>query len=252
MAGSSVYKSDNLLKLGANLIEFKHICNRKTILSIWNGLCEFRTQNLNTNVGRSTFKNQYFLKSVFSFREVSVVVCLTVLSVLVVNSTKLFAAPYPATSSSVLLDLNKQFYLSKDGFSIHAQNTDWLHLKPKNKDHHIATVYRAPRTAFGAQAALTVRVDKLRKKLSVKRYVKKWKKDYPRLGFDILSARKIKVGKKKGFLIDLYSQSTARQMRQVVFLKNKTAVILTCRDHKKNFRTTVKTCNQIIRNFHWL
>jgi hypothetical protein len=36
-----------------------------------------------------------------------------------------------------------------------------------------------------------------------------------------------------------------------VFLKNKNAVIMTCRDRVATFQTSLKACNQIIKTFVW-
>ena len=164
-----------------------------------------------------------------------------------------FAAPIPGTSSSSLIGSDLGLYRSKEGFQIHAGSTDWIHTLSQSHSQYIKTIYRSPRANKGVQAALTVRVDQLKgKKTSVKKYVKRWRSDYLRFGFDILSAKKVKVNGNTGFLFDLVNKTSSKQLRQVVFVKNRHAVILTCRDHRRTFRQTVKTCNQIVKNFSWL
>ena len=86
----------------------------------------------------------------------------------------------------------------------------------------------------------------------MKQFVKQWIKDYPRLGFEILSSKPLKVNGSAAFLIDTIHREGSKQLRQVVFLKEKKAVILTCRDHKDSFEKSVKGCNEIIRTFKWL
>jgi len=163
----------------------------------------------------------------------------------------LFAAPHPATSSSAFIDSENGTFRSQFGFTISAGKTNWIHSKVSPTTPQIVTSYRAPLTQHGVQARLTVRVDKLKKRTSLKKYVKRWKKEYPRFGFNILNAKKVKVAGKRGFLLDLLNKEGQKQLRQVVFLKHKTAVILTCRDHPDSFRKTVNHCNNIMRSFHW-
>ena len=162
------------------------------------------------------------------------------------------AAPIPATSSSSFLKTSLGMFRSHHGFSIHAGNTSWLHTPPPKGNKYIQTIYKAPIHHKGVQAALTVRVDKLHRESSVKGYMKKWIKEYPRLGFTILNSQKVRVKKNTGFLLDLVNKKSNKQLRQVVFVKGYLAIILTCRDHKATFNSTVKSCNQIIKNFQWL
>jgi hypothetical protein len=75
--------------------------------------------------------------------------------------------------------------------------------------------------------------------------------DYSRFGFDVLTAKPVKVGQASAFLLDIVSRETKKQLRQVVFLREKTAVILTCRDQRESFARTVQDCNQIIKTFSW-
>ena len=161
------------------------------------------------------------------------------------------SAPIPATSSSSFLGANKGLFWSQHGFSIHAGRTSWLHGLPPANSLFIETLYKAPQSENGVQPSLTVRVDQLKKKMSLKRYVNRWKKDYPRFGFNILSAKKVRVGMEKIFLLDMVNPHTSRQLRQYIFVKRKQAVILTCRAHTKSFRSSVRSCDRIAKNFSW-
>lgn len=167
-------------------------------------------------------------------------------------SSMVGAAPIPVTSSSEFIGSDRGLFHSPLGFTIDAHKTTWILEPPQKKNPYVVTMYRAPQTQNGIQAALTVRVDQMKRKMSLKRYVKSWIKDYPRFGFKILSAKPIKVKSQKAFLIDLINQDNQKQLRQVLFRKKEDVVILSCRDHKDNFLKTLKSCNQIIRNFHWM
>lgn len=173
---------------------------------------------------------------------------MVLLSLFFVTAT--LAAPMPLTSSSVFISSKKGLFHSPLGFSIHSANTDWVQMPPPKGNSYIETIYRAG-TDDHIQAALTVRTDKMTKAQSLDAYAKKWMKDYPRFGFDVLAAKKVKVGEEVGFLLDLVSRDNSKQLRQILFVKNKNAVTLTCRDDQKSFSQTLKSCNEIIRTFRW-
>ncbi len=162
------------------------------------------------------------------------------------------SAPIPATSSSLFLKTGIGLFRSTKGFNISANKTTWIHTAPPKNQKFIATVYKAPKPYKGIQALLSVRLDLLKKRKTLNQYMREWVKVYPRLGFKLLATQKVTVNKKRGFLIDLLHPKSKRQVRQVVFLKRKKAVIMSCRGHKDKFKTTVKSCNQIIRNFKWM
>lgn len=175
----------------------------------------------------------------------------TLIFLLFLLSGPAFSAPIPATSSSSFLGIDKGLFWSRYGFSIHAGQTFWSHALPSEDNKFIETLYKAPQSKDGVQASLTVRVDQLKKRMTLKKYVNRWKRDYPRFGFNILSARKVRVGKEKIFLLDMVNPNTNRQLRQYILVRRKQAVILTCRDHTKNFLSSVGSCNRIVQNFSW-
>ena len=170
---------------------------------------------------------------------------------LLLFSFRLEAAPIPGTASSTLVSKKPGVFQSPKGFRLDAGNTAWIQSAPPKKIPALVTVYKAPVPIDGQQPALTVRVDDLRQAQPLKTYVKKWMQDYNRFGFDVLTAKPVKVGESQAFLLDILSRETKKQLRPVVFLRDKTAVILTCRDQRETFTKTVQDCNQIIKTFAW-
>ena len=161
------------------------------------------------------------------------------------------AAPIPGTSSSSLIGPEMGRYISSSGFTLNAGQSTWTQNEnPKGIDS-VATVYKGPLNQDGVQAALTVSIDQLNKKTSLKNYIKRWSKDYPRFGFDILASKPVKVNNEVAYLFDLVNKDTKKQIRQVVFVKEERAVILTCRDQISSFNENLKECNSIIRTFAW-
>jgi hypothetical protein len=163
-----------------------------------------------------------------------------------------WAAPFPATSSSPLVSDKPGSFYSTKGFRLNSAQTAWIQSAPPKYIPSLVTIYKSPSPFNGQQPALTVRVDDLRHPLALKAYVKKWMKDYTRFGFEVLTAKPVKVNENQAFLLDIVSRETQKQLRQVVFLREKTAVILTCRDGRESFAKTVLDCNEIMKTFEWV
>lgn len=161
------------------------------------------------------------------------------------------AAPIPGTSSSTMVSEKPGMFNSAKGFRLHSAATAWIQSAPPKDIPSLVTVYKSPLQKNGQQPALSVRVDDLRRSSTLKNYVRKWMQDYTRFGFDVITAKQIKIGDNPAFLLDIVSKETQKQLRQVVFLKNRTAVTLTCRDHRESFGKTVQDCNSIMRTFEW-
>jgi hypothetical protein len=166
-------------------------------------------------------------------------------------SSVAFAAPVPGTTSSLLNSEKPNIFRSSKGFSINAANTKWTLSEPPADLPSIVTVFKSPESHAGLQPVLTVRVDELTHKMILKNYVKQWMRDYPLLGFNVLKAGPLKVGVLNGFLVDVQEAKGEKKLRQIVFLKDQTAVILTCRDRRDTFQKTVKSCNEIFKSFDW-
>ena len=161
------------------------------------------------------------------------------------------AAPIPGTTSSALVAPKLGIYKSRFGFEIMANNTTWVQSQPPQKSRFIETVYRSPISRNNVRASLSVRVDNMKKKASLKKYVSRWVKEYPKYGYDVLGSRPFKASGKKGYVVDLVNQKKKRQLRQVIYLKKNRAVLMTCRDHTSSFKSSLRECNKIIKSFAW-
>ncbi len=156
------------------------------------------------------------------------------------------AAPMPGPTSST-----SNFFYSPKGFRIDPSKTAWVQTEAPKNIPSLVTIFKSPVPVDGQQPALTVRVDELQRKQGLKTYIKRWMQDYSRFGFDVLTAKNVVINNQSAFLLDIISRETKKQLRQVVFLKDKIAVILTCRDGRESFSKTVQDCNQIIKTFRW-
>lgn len=200
----------------------------------------------------------------------------TLVALITVLSSLAFAAPIPGTATSKLVSPQIGLYRSPIGFQLSSGHTGWAHVAPPANNKYIATVYRAEPGSVASQmhadlhsganvvnskianssasknpATLTVRVDDLNRETTLDHYIGKWMKEYPRYGFDVLGSKPFLQAKNKGYVLDLVNRDQGKQLRQVVFMKQKRAVILTCRDQIATFQTSLKACNEIIKTFTW-
>lgn len=171
--------------------------------------------------------------------------------IFILFASNAFAAPMPATSSSLIVNEKPEIYRSIRGFTVNAGKSEWLLGDTPSSIPAVVTVYHSPESNHGVQPVLTVRIDDLHQKQDIKTYVKQWMKDYALLGLSVLKAGPLKVNDQNAYLLDLDEQKGDKRLRQVVFLKDQTAVVLTCRDRRETFSQTVKSCNEIFKSFAW-
>jgi hypothetical protein len=172
--------------------------------------------------------------------------------VLIVVSTTSLAAPHPATSSSFIVGAGSGRFFSENGFKVSLGNSNWRKAPAPKSFETIEVVFKGPLSNTGeAPPSLTIRRDDLKQPMDLETYVRRWRKDYSRFGFDILNSQKVKVGRNVGFMLDLVHSETRHQLRQVVFVRNSRAIIFTCRDKKETFRQSLSGCNEIVRTFKW-
>lgn len=188
---------------------------------------------------------------------------LIILLSLIAKSPLASAAPHPGTATSTLVSPALGVFRSPLGFQISAGASGWVQSEAPHDNKFIAAVYTAPTKIHAAEGgSLTIRIDKLSNSTGAKntnatsdvtleKYVQRWMKEYPKYGFDVLGSSPFTQEKDKGYVLDLINRDNGRQLRQVVFLKNQRAVILTCRDQSSTFKDSLKSCNQIIRTFSW-
>ena len=174
------------------------------------------------------------------------------MAILSTSGSEALASPAPGATLSFGDDA-ASLYRSPLGFKIDSAETDWERVSPTKKSKFVITQYRAKDSYKNIFASLTLRRDSLKKKQSLEDYVEKWLGQYPKFGFDVIGTKRLKRKdiENQGFLIDLVSRDGLKQLRQVVYVRDKDAFVLTCRDHKENFKKSLKDCNKIINSFEF-
>jgi hypothetical protein len=164
------------------------------------------------------------------------------------------ASPIPAMGSSALASASSGYLFNVKGFSLVSKSTNWRlqqtesapNTSPKNSD--ISVRFQNPHS----NGFLSVRTESLAQPTNIEFYAKRWIHDYAFYGFDILGAKEFSQGNARGYVIDLLHSKKNKQLRQVVFLKEKTAVVLTCTEDKNHFQAALGSCNSIVKTFRWL
>jgi hypothetical protein len=161
--------------------------------------------------------------------------------------SSLYAAPHPGMGSSLLVSPEKGLFWKKQGFQLQTGSSGWQ-LAPPSDDGTGRVRFLRPDSE---SASLAVQIENLKTELTLENYAKKWMRDYVNYGFDVLGTQAFQQNKAKGLVVDLLHKKSDQQLRQILFLKNKKVVILTCRDHQKTFQQTLLGCNQISKSFEW-
>lgn len=156
-----------------------------------------------------------------------------------------YAIPHPTKSEKIEMGV----YKSPIGFEISSGTTGWKQVQTSKANSFIATMYIPNKK--NTEASLTVRVDHLNKEVSLHDYIQRWQKEYPKYGFDVMGSKSFQQNSMIGYAIDIQQKESKKQMRQVVFLKDLDAVVITCKDNESAFKDSLKECNQIVRQFKW-
>ena len=159
------------------------------------------------------------------------------------------AAPMPATSTSALTAPEKGLYFTHKGFLLKTEGTNWLPVASNNESLMDAIRF-APKDS-SSTGSLSVRTDKISAQVSLETYAKKFMRDYPNYGFDVLGSKTVTIHQSQGLVVDMVQKTKGKQLRQVILKKDNQVAILTCMDNKEAFLKTIAGCNQIIKSFEW-
>lgn len=161
-----------------------------------------------------------------------------------------YSAPHPASSSSILTNPEKGLFFERWGFRLGTQGTSWV-LSEMPEEGQIWKFFPATGAPLPQTAQIHLRKDQLKMDLSPEAYAKRWIREYGHLGLEILGTKAFGQNGVRGVVIDTLERSKKIQLRQAVYLKGRTVVVLTCSDQKDSFSKTLSDCNQLIKNFSW-
>lgn len=160
------------------------------------------------------------------------------------------ASPIPGFGSSHISNLLKNIAVSEYGFKVGPVESKFWSLKSKSEDESREVFQFIPAEVI-SPARFTVNIDKFSRPTTFDSYVKKWIKEYPYLGFEILKNQSLKVDGEPGVMIDLVHRKMNKQMRQFVAYKKDYAVIMTCSDQIPQFQGTAQECADLVNHFKW-
>lgn len=168
------------------------------------------------------------------------------------------AAPFPGSAGSILTNPEFGLFFLVRGFSLTTEGTTWLPdttgaegLLPEKEAVRLLESISFKSSRF-KQARLSVHVESLKQKTTLERYSRRFVRDFHQYGFELLRTKPIKLNGHLGVVYDLKTRQKNLRLRQVVFLKERSAVTLTCLDASSSFENSIKECDQTIRQFRWL
>lgn len=160
-----------------------------------------------------------------------------------------FAAPYPATSSSALTTPEKGLYFLHKGFTLTTEGTTWIPV-PGTEQSLLDTIRFAAKDRH-SEGSLSIRTDKVSKNASLELYTRKWMRDYPNYGFEVISAKNFTLNGSPALVVDMLSRAKKKQIRQVILKNEDRVAIMTCLDDQERFSKSLQNCNQIMKSFSW-
>jgi hypothetical protein len=163
-----------------------------------------------------------------------------------------FAAPYPATSTSVLTDPAKGLFFHGFGFKLQVGGADWVPVSTVGETIFDTVRFQPRDGAESSDASLSIRMDRLNETGGLETYARKWMRDYPSYGFEVLGTKNLALGGGRGLLVDMVQKNKNRQLRQVILQKDQQIAVVTCLDRKDRFAQTLQDCNQILKSFEWV
>lgn len=160
------------------------------------------------------------------------------------------ASPIPGVGSSEVPQLLKNIVVSEHGFRLGSSTSAFWNLK-KDLNANLTDTFQYSSNNPKSNARFTVNVDKFSKPTSFDSYVKKWVKEYPYFGFEILKTQVTRLGGQPCYLVDFAHRKKNKQLRQFVVVKKDYAVVMTCADDINKFKDTAMQCADLINNFRW-
>ncbi|WP_413558792.1 hypothetical protein [Bdellovibrio sp. HCB209] len=174
----------------------------------------------------------------------------TLIALFISSPLLAFAAPYPATSTSALTAPEKGLYFMHKGFTLKTEGSTWTTVAT-SEDSLLDTIRFADKNNPDA-ASLSVRTDRVAKNASLDLYTRKWMRDYPSYGFEVLATKQFNLNGNQALIVDMLSRAKNKQIRQVVLKNDDKVAIMTCLDSKDTFSKSLQQCNQIIKTFSWV
>lgn len=170
-----------------------------------------------------------------------------------VSTGAALAAPHPATGSSLLTDPAKGLFAHGFGFRLHDLADTWIPV-PVLTESPLESLRFEPKLAQGekSDAAISIHFEKMDRKQSLESYARKWIREYPNYGFEMLGTKGVLIRGQKALLVDLTQNNKNRQIRQTVLQDQDRVMIVTCLDRKDQFQQTLSACNRLLRGLEWL
>lgn len=162
-----------------------------------------------------------------------------------------YASPHPGIGASPLTSSEKNLFLARKGFELGLKGTSWqIHQDQSLSRGEDDSSWRFSNAQIPtAQAHL--KTDFLKAEMSLEAYAKRWTRDYSALGMDVMGSRLFTQNGQRGIVIDIIQPKKKLQLRQAVFMRKKSVVIVTCSDEQATFEKSIGQCNQLIKNFSW-
>jgi hypothetical protein len=142
------------------------------------------------------------------------------------------------------------FRFPESRLEVSLRDPKWFFVPPVEQKPEVVALFRGPINKEGFQPTISIRKDiRAQGFKSVERYARRWLKSFPQFGYDVFHKKRYQHRGQESYIIDALDTHRRVQIRQILFLQNPNALILTCTDKSDSFEKTLRVCNEVIASW---
>lgn len=155
-------------------------------------------------------------------------------------------AIFPGTAGSILSKPEAGIFMTPLGFQlVQSDNTRW------KIQSYLPEEKKVSWQKSNSSATASLVSEEIKTELTIEKYARRWTKNFFAYGFDVLGIQDYTINNQKVAIVDLIHRQEPKQVRQVLFLKDKKLAILSCSGDKDKFVEVLQDCNSLAQGFYW-
>lgn len=159
-------------------------------------------------------------------------------------SIQAFSSVAPGMAGSIISQFKSGIFMTPQGFQV---------VLPENASWEIQPIVDKKFSWLkkNTQATASLVSEDIKSDLAIEQFARRWTKNFMSYGFEILGMQDVKINQQPSVIIDLLHRKEPKQVRQILFLKEKKLVVITCSDEKAQFQNSLNDCNLLAQGFYW-
>lgn len=155
------------------------------------------------------------------------------------------AAPHPATATSPLTDPSKNAFFKFLPFELSPLPKT---LVPAAKSREMSGEGMSFASTQSPTASFSIKLDNIAATTTLEGYARRWMKEYPSYGFQVLGTKSLTFKGEKTMVIDMLQKDKQQQIRQLIVRNDRRVAIVTCFETQARFAKILGECNALVEN----